>query len=210
MNELQAGMRDRWNEKGWSYDQAGAHGVHSDDARNQWTRLFQQDGRAALNMLDVGTGTGFVALLAAALGHRVTAIDWSETMLDQAKAKAQEQQLTVQFAQGMTESLPFEDGRFQLVTARHVVWTLSEPEQAFAEWHRVLKPGGLVWADYSPRSGEHGSRHYSDEIEERLPLNRDVPPQDIAQMFVRAGFGRCNFYAAENGHRVTYFFICEK
>jgi len=187
MNELQEQMRKRWDEKGWDYDQAGAHGIHNEDEKARWIAKFKELPAAA-DVLDVGTGTGFVALLAAERGHRVTGIDWSVTMLTQARAKADQARLNIAWVEGMTESLPFENETFDVVTARHVLWTLSAPGQALAEWHRVLKPGGKVWADFTPRTGGHHGQHYSEEVEERLPLNKDIPPATIEDLFRGAGF----------------------
>lgn len=88
MNELQIQMRKRWDEKGIEYDNAKVHGVHNQRDKDQWVQLFKNSQEKVLEVLDVGTGTGFVALLASELGHKVTAIDWSNTMLLQAKFKA--------------------------------------------------------------------------------------------------------------------------
>ncbi|TDA64042.1 MAG: class I SAM-dependent methyltransferase [Clostridia bacterium] len=100
-----------------------------------------------------------VALILAELGHRVTGIDWSVTMLDQAREKAQKAGLEITFVEGEIENLPFPDASFDLVVARHVLWTLVLPEQTLAEWHRVLRPNGRALVDYSPRRpGEIGHR----------------------------------------------------
>ena len=36
------------------------------------------------------------------------------------------------------------DESYDAIVCRHLVWTLTTPEQAFAEWHRMLKPGGAL------------------------------------------------------------------
>jgi len=43
---------------------------------------------------------------------------------------------------GDAESIPFSDGKFDIVTNRHVFWTLTQPKVALQEWQRVLKLGG--------------------------------------------------------------------
>jgi len=181
-------MRNRWNEKGWSYDETGAHGIHSQADKEEWIQLFQDYQGEGLEVLDVGTGTGYLALIAAKLGHCATAIDWSATMLEQAQAKALEKNLKINFIEGVTEELPFADNCFHVLTARHVLWTLSDPDQALAEWFRVVKPGGRVWADFTPRSEEGKNHHYDADIESKLPLNKNIAPDEIVELLTNAGF----------------------
>ena len=50
------------------------------------------------------------------------------------------------------QALRFEDGRFDVVLSRNLTWTLPDPQKAYAEWLRVLKPGGILLnydADYA-------------------------------------------------------------
>lgn len=214
MDALREEMRERWNEKGGNYDE-GHHGIGDPGEIETWRNLFAQCP-GGTKVLDVGTGTGFVSHIAAECGLAVTALDWSQTMLDQAIAKAKAQNLSIRFVQGLTETLPFGEGDFQLLTARHVIWTLTDPVQAFREWYRVLEPGGTVWADYSPRTAP-GS-HYREEVERRLPLNRDIPPETVADLFRQAGFSRVSHKKEERVHshdgsqqtKVHYFFTVEK
>lgn len=188
MDDLRAVMRARWNARGHQYDDADAHGTKSPAEKARWRDIFKEIAPEPLDVLDVGTGTGFVALILAELGHRVTGIDWSATMLDQAREKAQNEGLDITFIEGEIENLPFPDASFDLVVARHVLWTLALPEQALAEWHRVLRPKGRALADFSPRRTEEIGHHYPVEVEEKLPLNRNIDPAEVAAFFTRAGF----------------------
>ena len=196
MDKIKKEIRDRWNEKGWEYDQATAHGVHDQESKKQWVNIFKslekETGSKTLKALDVGTGTGFLALILAELDQQVTAIDWSTTMLNQAKKKAKEKDLEIEFIEGQTEGLPFPRDSFQVLTARHVLWTLTEPEKALSEWNRVLEKDGVVLADYSPKNINHNSEHYSQEIEEKLPLNKNINPEELRETFEKAGFDDIN------------------
>ena len=105
-----------------------------------------------LNILDVGTGTGFFAILMAKLGHKVTGIDLTPAMLEEAAAMAAGLGLDIAFRHMDAQQLDFPDGTFDVVLSRNLTWTLPEPEKAYAQWHRVLKPGGLLLnfdADYA-------------------------------------------------------------
>ncbi len=188
MNELRVAMRERWDAKGDRYDTAGAHGTRDPGEKARWVGFLQRLGNRPLDVLDVGTGTGFVALILAEMGHHVTGIDWSTTMLAQAEAKAREAGQEITLRRGDAESLPFPDGCFDAVVARHLLWTLVEPRQALIEWHRVLKPKGRILADFSRRRREATGHHYPVEVEERLPLNRDVDPAEVASLFEEVGF----------------------
>jgi SAM-dependent methyltransferase len=97
-------------------------------------------------VLDVGTGTGFVARIAAELGHQVTAIDLSEGMLDASSAR--DCGLAITFAVGDAVDPPYPAGSFDVVVSRSVVWTLRQPQLAFRNWYKLLTPGGRMVAIY--------------------------------------------------------------
>ena len=95
-------------------------------------------------VLDVGTGTGFLALLLSKLGYTVTGVDIAADMLAQGREKAACFGLNVDFRESACERLPFVEESFDAVVNCRVMWTLTEPETAVREWMRVLKPGGKV------------------------------------------------------------------
>jgi SAM-dependent methyltransferase len=101
---------------------------------------------AGTNLLDVATGPGYVASLAAGRGARVVGLDFSAQMI----AKAKELAPAVDFRIGDAEELPFADGTFTSVSMNFGLLHLRHPEQAISEAHRVLAPGGrfgfTVWA----------------------------------------------------------------
>lgn len=105
-----------------------------------------------LEILDVGTGTGFFAILLGHLGHYVVGIDLTPAMLEEAKSQARALGVTAEFLQMDAQALDFGDGRFDVVLSRNLTWTLPDPQKAYAEWLRVLKPGGILLnydADYA-------------------------------------------------------------
>lgn len=98
----------------------------------------------ALKILDVGTGPGFFAIILAELGYQVTAVDYTEAMLQQARQNAGALAGRIQFRTMDAEALDFPDGAFDVVISRNVTWNLRHPDQAYSHWVRVLKPGGLL------------------------------------------------------------------
>jgi ubiquinone/menaquinone biosynthesis C-methylase UbiE len=101
-----------------------------------------------VDVLDVGTGTGFVALVAAQLGHRVTGVDLSARILEQARNNADARGLPAVFTTGDAVAPPFSEESFDVVINRSLIWTLREIPAAFGAWYRLLRPGGRLVAIY--------------------------------------------------------------
>ncbi len=106
--------------------------------------------RAGLRVLDLGSGTGYPALLGAQTvgpSGSVTGIDLAEQMLEVARRKASSLSLAnVTFRTGDVTALPFDANSFDAVTSRFCLMFLPEIPKAAAEIARVLKPGGWVAA----------------------------------------------------------------
>ena len=83
-----------------------------------------------------------MTLLAAELGYRVTALDLSEEMLDQARSKARQRGLRVEFVVGSSTAPP--PGPFDAVMERHVLWTTPDPVGALSAWRASAPAGRLV------------------------------------------------------------------
>lgn len=129
----------------------------------KWDRFFEQNMaflnhrlvadarlRAGQHVLDLGSGTGYPALLTAqVVGPQgsVIGIDLAESMLAAAGRKAKMLGLTnVTFHTGDVTTLPFGAGSFDAVTSRFCLMFLPEIPKAAAEIARVLKPGGWLTA----------------------------------------------------------------
>ena len=145
-----------WDRRASHFDDDFGHSIRTPDERAAWDRILALvlGDRPALDALDAGCGTGFLAFELAARGHRVTGVDFAPAMIAEARRKAPERGVSIRFEQGDIEQLPFTAGAFDLVISRHVLWTLPHPEAAIDEWIRVLRPGGrLVVVDSHLASG---------------------------------------------------------
>jgi SAM-dependent methyltransferase len=103
--------------------------------------------RPGERVLDVGTGTGIVARLAAPnVGPTgsVVGLDASPAMLSVARAMAAEEGLTIDWNEGQAEALPYPDERFDLVLSQFALMFFTDRAGALADMRRVLIPGGRV------------------------------------------------------------------
>ena len=97
-----------------------------------------------IRVLDVGTGPGFFAIILAELGYQVTAVDYTASMLEEARHNAGALAKHIHFQQMNAEKLAFQTASFDVLVTRNVTWNLHDPEKAYAQWMRVLKPGGVL------------------------------------------------------------------
>jgi demethylmenaquinone methyltransferase/2-methoxy-6-polyprenyl-1,4-benzoquinol methylase len=91
-------------------------------------------------VLDACCGTGDLALACARAGGHVTGLDFSEPMLERARAKSSD----VTWVQGDALALPFEDASFDAATVGFGVRNLADLEGGLCELRRVLRPGGRL------------------------------------------------------------------
>ena len=99
--------------------------------------------------LDLGTGTGSVALGVARRGLDVVGLDLSAELLEVARQRAEREQVNIRWIQARAEATRLPDGAFDLVTAGQCWWWFDE-EAVIAEVQRVLRPGGrLIIATFS-------------------------------------------------------------
>ena len=99
---------------------------------------------AGRRLLDIGCGLGGPALLLAKMGAHVTAIDLEAPLLARAEAAARTRGLARQLSFRQVEAgpLPFSDAGFDVVFSSGAFTQIEDKAAAFAEVHRVLKPGG--------------------------------------------------------------------
>ena len=132
---------------------------YESEKRERWLSEFRKylpAGRR-LRILDVGTGTGFFACLLAAEGHEVSGIDLTPDMIGHAGHMARVLGLDVQFQVMDAEKTDFAEDSFDALVTRNLTWTLPHVGEAYREWFRILKPGGVLInfdADYCAASGE--------------------------------------------------------
>ncbi|HVO31111.1 MAG TPA: class I SAM-dependent methyltransferase [bacterium] len=95
-------------------------------------------------VLDVGCGTGVVAVTAAQRGAEVVGLDLTPQLLVRAKENAQIAGMKITFEEGDCEALPFPDASFDAVLSQFGHMFAPRPDVAVKEMLRVLKPGGVI------------------------------------------------------------------
>ena len=140
----------------WTHRASGYSGVNQEELataqKHIWgAALYERiaarfPGRkpGSIRVLDVGTGPGFFAIILAEMGLRVTAVDYTASMLEEAGRNAGALADKIDFRQMNAEKLTFADHSFDVLVTRNVTWNLHDPEAAYGHWTRVLAPGGLL------------------------------------------------------------------
>ena len=188
-----------------------------------WTKLVKAMGfepAAFGDVLEIGAGTGYFSLNLALAGRTssVTATDISPGMLRVLCGNAERLRLDVRTEACDATALPFDDGSFDLVLGHAVLHHLPDLEASFAEFHRVLRPGGwIVFAGEPSRTGDriaswpkraafraspawralmgareaehHGQHGDADPLLEQVVDVHAFVPDDLASAARSAGFG---------------------
>lgn len=132
--------------------------------------------RTGRRVLDAGTGTGMVALLARQRGADVTGIDPDAGMLALARGKHAADRLAV----AELPALPFGDCTFDAVVANFVINHVPEPRAAVAELVRTTGPGGTVAVSIWPYPTSPLHQLFTDAVRAAdpvLPPARRLPPE---------------------------------
>ena len=163
------------------------------------------------DVLDVGTGTGFVALITSQLGHHVIGLDLSTAMLSEARLRAEQRGLRTTFAVGDAVAPALAEESLDAIICRHLLWTLPEPQVALVNWHRLLRPEGRVvvidgfwFTQAKPEEGnEIFERYYTDRTCEALSAMHWDRVEPVAELLKAAGFSDVTTTDLADVHRLA-------
>jgi SAM-dependent methyltransferase len=174
----------RWDEVADDFDEQPDHGLIDPGVRGAWIALMRSVLPAGpCQVADLGCGTGTLSVLLAGLGHRVHGVDLSVRMLDRAVAKSAGLRHArspggsaragargaavagagggATFARGDAAQPPLRARSFDVVLARHVLWTLDDPAAVLERWADLLVPHGrlvLIEGRWSTGAGIEAAR----------------------------------------------------
>jgi demethylmenaquinone methyltransferase / 2-methoxy-6-polyprenyl-1,4-benzoquinol methylase len=140
--DRQAYLRKIFDETAPDYDRIESMLAWGTGARYRRDALLRAGLKPGMKVLDVGVGTGLVAAQACLLtgdAALVTGVDPSPGMMAASKLPK-----TMALVEGRAESLPFPDNHFDFLCMGYALRHISDLSVAFAEFQRVLKPGGRL------------------------------------------------------------------
>jgi len=207
--DVQDRIRRWWDADAPTYDRTPNHSAADPVEAAAWrAALARYLPPPPARVLDAGAGTGAMSLLAADLGHRVTALDLSPAMLERARRKAAERGAEVEFVIGPASDPP--PGPFDAVVERHLLWTTLDPVGTLRAWRGVVVSGGRlvlfegIWTPADPVArlrrriahrvgrllGEGHDHHgeYDREMLSSLPLAGQASAEPMLRAVEEAGW----------------------
>ena len=212
--EIGQRVKDYWTQRSHDFGTVRKNELENEMGQRWLHEIerFLPEGRS-LDILDVGTGTGFFAVLLAQQGHRVEGIDLTPAMLEEARTLAKQRNLDITFREMDAQNLAYPDDTFDVVISRNLTWTLPDPERAYASWFRVLKPGGVLLnfdAEYAAHVRSHSVQNrkvapdspyghvgMTDALQQEndaITLSMDIGqarPEWDGEVLTRVGFQSC-------------------
>jgi 2-polyprenyl-3-methyl-5-hydroxy-6-metoxy-1,4-benzoquinol methylase len=172
--------RQYWDNAAASFDDEPDHSLHDSSVLEAWTNFL----RASLpddnaTVLDIGCGTGSLSVVLARLGHKVTGVDFSPSMISLARMKAEALNCHIEFHTMDAASPVLPKEHFDTIVCRHLLWALPEPKRVLLRWAELLKGRGrliLVEGYWATGAGLHAQ-----QIMDALPSSfTDVSLQSLS------------------------------
>ena len=143
MSAISEEVRSYWDLDAATYDRSPGHNPTSALELATWSATLRRLlPPPPAKVLDVGAGTGFLAILLARQGYEVTALDLSPGMLGRLSEKARDAGLEVKTLHADAGNPPVNG--FDAVVERHLLWTLPDPGAALEAWHHCATDGRLL------------------------------------------------------------------
>lgn len=183
-------VRDYWDSRSAGFSDAVME-EYSERGEEIYRAIAEATGIGeGSRVLDVGCGPGLLSIVMSEHGASVTGIDYSEKMVAQARRNAESKGLPAEFMKMDAQDMDFDDCSFDAVVSRDMLWSLPEPERAYAEMVRVLVPGG--------RGFVTDGNYYLRLFDSRYDIKRPEPAE-----------GRPNLHEAHNKDHVDFNIMTE-
>ena len=145
-------------------------------------------------VLEVAPGPGYFAIELAKLGdYRITGLDISETFVDIARANAVAANVRVDFRQGNASAMRFPGSRFDFILCRAAFKNFTQPVEALAEMHRVLKPGGRALIIDLRRDASQYSIQQAVDAMNLRSVNRIITKLTFRFMLLKRAYTKSEF-----------------
>lgn len=171
MASLSSRVENYWSKRAQDFNTVRRNELEN-EISNRWLEVFHHylPANKTLNILDIGTGTGYFAILLSREGHSVTGIDLTEAMIEEARITAKDYHVSPTFIQMDAQSTSFNDNTFDVIVTRNLTWTLPDPQAAYKEWYRILKKGGLLL---------NFDANYADNVRDQRQKDSYISSSDI-------------------------------
>lgn len=140
-------IENYWTNRAEGYSKVNQEELAGENKMSWLSELekhLPQKNKDTIKILDVGTGPGFFSVILAEAGYHMTAVDYTEAMLDEARTNAGKLADKISFYRMDAQHLEFPDETFDAIVTRNLTWNLENPMRAYEEWRRVLKDGGVL------------------------------------------------------------------
>ena len=203
-------VRAYWDADAATYDRSPGHNPTTALERAAWAAALRRLlPPPPARVLDVGAGTGFLALLLAKQGYEVSALDLSPGMLLRLQDKAAEAGLEINTVQADACETPLSG--FDAVVERHLMWTLPDPRTTLGAWRRSAPLGRLIlfeslwgqaggFTEQLRRAGHDALRRarrgrrdhhaeYNEELRGHFPLAGGAAPERLVSLVESTSWG---------------------
>lgn len=218
MDNIKGKVSKYWTQRVEDFSFVRRNEMH-DGTEKYWIDIIKKylSDNKDLNILDIGTGTGFFSILLSKQGYKLTGIDLTPAMIDEARRQAVQEGSDAEFIIMDAQELEFEDEQFDAIVTRNLTWTLPEPEKAYKEWNRVLKKNGIILnfdANYglalrskSEAEKEESREKYghlgvttqlikdNEEITNYMPIGKELRPKWDMEVLKSIGFTKLEYDA---------------
>ena len=178
MSDANDGTAYYWNDYADAYDAEPDHGLGDPATREAWRLLLERWlPEQSSDVAELACGTGSLTALVAGLGHRAVGVDLAGNMVDRARTKTAEYGERVTIKQGDVSAPPVEPVSIDVILARHILWTLPDPQAALAGRRSLLRAGGRFLL-VEGRWWSVGDEDYNDDA--RMPWAGGVRAVDLA------------------------------
>jgi ubiquinone/menaquinone biosynthesis C-methylase UbiE len=182
---------DYWDRQSSTFDRE-----HDTEDIPAWMDMLEDllGSDKSKNVLDLGTGTGFLANMTAKLGYPSVGMDLSKEMMRYGVRHAAACGSGAMYMVGNALELPLMENTVDSIVNARLIWTLISPDEMITEWFRVLKPGGSIYCFNRMEDGV-GLKSSSDrpfiydaaDVDEGLVV-KNASMQELTDLLTRNGF----------------------
>lgn len=177
---------DFWDQRAATFDKD-----HDTENADEWMKLLEEllGEDKSKNVLDLGTGSGFLANMTARLGYPTVGMDLSTEMMKYGVRHAAACGSGAMYMQGNALDMPLMDNTVDNIVNARLIWTIIEPDDMVREWLRVLRPGGRVFCfNRMPSRDKPINNVYDDESVNAALSIRNASVEEMTDLLLRNGY----------------------